>query len=127
MDYEFYIRISVFSVLAAVVGAISFTASENVFAQTPYDNFTQTTRWTPFFNSTEWKSPFDSQRIFVLYESDKTVLMTSEYPDLLFNAVDFVKADGFKVDDLIEYETGEENIYGDVNVVLNFMVAMSKE
>jgi hypothetical protein len=127
MNHNVSIGIATLPILVALVVATSFLESKNVFAQALTENFAQTTKWTKFFNSTEWKSPFDSQRIFVLYESDKTVLMTSEYPDLLFNAVDFVKADGFKVDDLIEYETGEENIYGDVNVVLNFMVAMSKE
>ncbi|WP_415311068.1 hypothetical protein [Candidatus Nitrosocosmicus sp. FF01] len=52
--------------------------------------------------------------------------MDSQYPDLLFNAVDYVKADGFKVDDVVEYETAETDAFG-TDVDLNFMVAMSKE
>jgi hypothetical protein len=129
MDVKLYIGISGLSALIAIsiVLGISIYESKNSFAQTSSKNFTQTTKWTPFFNTTEWKSPYGTQRIFVLYESDKTILMDSQYPDLLFKAVDYAKADGFKVDDLIEYETVESDALGNPDVDLNFMVAMSKE
>ena len=114
------------SILA--LSAIGFLSSHSIgdaFAQTT--NASQTTKWTEFFStSKDFKHPSVTglSLIDVLYESDKTITLESNYADAIWRAVDAVKADGYKIDDVIEYETQG---YLNDNVDLNFMVIMSKD
>jgi hypothetical protein len=117
------IKILFGSIIAlSTIGYLSSNSIGDAFAQTI--NATQTTKWTEFFSTSEdFKSISGRETINVLYESDKTVTLESEYVDSIWRAVDVVKADGFMIDDVIQYETsGYRN-----SIDLHFMVIMSKK
>lgn len=109
----------------SIIGFLSIYTFGDASAQTT--NATQTTKWTEFFRSSadfEDKSINNRDTIDVLYESDKTVTLESTYVDSIWKAVDVVKADGFKIDDVIQYETSSS--FSDF-ITLHFMVVMSKD
>ena len=61
--------------------------------------------------------------IDVLFESPKTVALSSQFTDLVWMAVDEVKKDGYEIDDVTTFET----IGFSSNVPsTNFLVVMSK-
>lgn len=102
------------------IGIVSFSqsasAQQNITAAAfnPPDP-TITTIWDDFFT----KSPkFGLEAndgllvIDVLYESDKTVALKSHYSDAIWEAVDYVKSNGYEIDNFAMAE-------GDVWVVLS--------
>ncbi|HYF99582.1 MAG TPA: hypothetical protein VD815_05785 [Candidatus Saccharimonadales bacterium] len=106
------------------IGFLSSNFIGDTFAQAT--NATQTTKWTEFFSSSndfEDESINNRDTIDVLYESDKTVTLESQYVDSIWKAVDVVKADGFTIDDVVQYETSSS--FSDF-ITLHFMVIMSK-
>ena len=50
----------------------------------------------------------------------------SKYIDAIWRAVDSIKVDGYKIDDVIQYETTGLEILNTQHINLNFMVVMSK-
>jgi hypothetical protein len=59
----------------------------------------------------------------VLFESPKTVALSSQFADLVWMAVDEVKKDGYEIDDVTTFET----TWFSSNVPsTNFLVVMSK-
>jgi hypothetical protein len=61
--------------------------------------------------------------IDVLFESPKTVALNSQFTDLIWMAVDEVKKNGYKIDDVVTFET----IGFSSNVPsTNFLVVMSR-
>lgn len=107
----------------SIIGFLSIYTVGNAFAQTT--NATQTTKWTEFFStSDDFESESGYNYIDVLHESDKTVTLESSYVDAIWRAVDAVKDDGFKIDDVIQYETSSS--FSDF-ITLHFMVIMSKD
>lgn len=109
----------------SAIGFLSNHSIGDVFAQTT--NATQTNKWTEFFSTSddfEDKSINNRDTIDVLYESDKTVTLESQYVDSIWRDVDAVKADGFMIDEVIQYETGSS--FSDL-ITLHFMVIMSKD
>jgi hypothetical protein len=62
---------------------------------------TITTKWDDFFSSYpifELDSNKHLVLVEVLYESDKTVALKSHYSDIIWEAVNFVKSEGLKID-----------------------------
>jgi hypothetical protein len=109
----------------SIIGFLSIYPLGDASAQTT--NATQTTKWTEFFSSSdefEDESINNRDTIDVLYESDKTVTLESKYIDSIWRAVDAVKADGFVIEDVIQYETSSS--FSD-SISLHFMVIMSKD
>lgn len=112
--------VSCIGIIFAGIGIISFSQSASAQQNTTSTAFnppapTITTKWDDFFT----KSPkFGLEAndgllvIDVLYESDKTVALKSHYSDAIWEAVDYVKSNGYKIDNFAMAE-------GDVWVVLS--------
>ncbi|TVP40761.1 hypothetical protein [Candidatus Nitrosocosmicus arcticus] len=119
-------KILFISIIAlSAIGFLSNHSIGDAFAQTT--NATQTVKWNNFFaTSDDFEHPTipGIALIDVLYESDKTVTLESTYVDSIWRAVDAVKADGYKIDDVVQYET---RAFSSDNIHLNFMVIMSKD
>jgi hypothetical protein len=92
-------------------------AQNNVTAPT---TISPQTKWTEYFkNALEFPDKMYStgDTIEVLYESANTVTIQSEYIDAVWRAVDYIKKDGYKIDDVVQYIN-----YDDITI----MVVLSK-
>ena len=117
--------IFIVSTLIGVGGPICDTVTAQTSNTTaPPPAPVQSTKWTDFFTSSEiFKDPDSptSRTIDVNYESDNMIVFESEYSDLTWLAANYLKNDGFKIDEVITYE--EVIVYKH----LNYIVIMSKE
>jgi hypothetical protein len=97
-----------------------YAQSSNITAPAPV----QSTKWTDFFASSKaFEDPDrpDSRAIHVNYESDNMIVFESQYSDLTWLAANYLKNDGFKIDNIVTYE--EVIVYKHIN----YVVIMSKD
>ena len=113
-------------VFVMLLGTLKF--DYDAFAQTTASaNATMSTKWTDFFkNSEEFLTSGVLPTVEIPYESDKTIVVNSKYIDAVWRAVDYLKADGYKIDDVVQYETTGPEIMNAQHIDLNFMVILSK-
>lgn len=111
-------------IYSKIVLAMTFTFAMAVIGYSCNDsmaqNATKTTKWTdrisdsPLFDG---KDPSYPDTVDTIYESNKTVVLKSDYVDAIWLAVDLLKADGFKLDNFVTFVE-----YNDIVT----MVVMSK-
>jgi hypothetical protein len=108
-------KIALVVTFAFVLGIVD-SISTDIMAQ----NATMTTKWTdrisdsPLFDG---DTPSAADTVDVVYESDRTIVLKSDYIDVVWFAVDLLKADGFKIEDFVTFVE-----YNDIVT----MVVMSK-
>ena len=117
----------------AVMGAIT-TSHQFVFAQ-PNNTLTgsnSATNYTKLFSENkDFQECLDFMpdqcfpTVEILYQSPNTVALKSEYIDAVWKAVDTIKKDGYKIDDITSYSITSGLGSSSSNIV-NLLVVMSK-
>ena len=118
----------------AIIGSIAIS-QQIVFAQQNNTLTTTgpTTNFTKMFSENkEFQTCFEdfmpgicSPNVDVLYESPHTIALKSQYIDAVWKAVDAIKKDGYKVDDITSYSITTP-IGGSNDNYVNLLVVMSK-
>src|SRR6478609_2384247 len=104
----------VFNVIILTLIAINFSESSidkqsTVFGQNNNTANSNSTKYTDLFSSKAYQTcsvytpDFCTQTIKVIHESPTTIVLTSEYSDALWQAVDMIKRDGYKMDGFNSY------------------------
>jgi hypothetical protein len=82
----------------------------NLFETTHLANAQQnSTKYTAMFSTSEYETcskytpDYCTDTITVIYESPSTVVLSSEYGDVIWSAVDIIKKDGYKLEGFTSY------------------------
>ena len=109
--WAFYVQMQ--NLLAmTMIFTILITTSGNLIEKSfGQSNFTT---YTTLFSSSEYEtclkySPNScTETIIVIYESPSMVVLTSDYSDVLWSAVDLIKKDGYKLEGFTSYAAEAE-------------------
>lgn len=112
-----------------ILGSIALS-QQNVFAQQNQTSIAPATNYTKLFSENkDFQTCLDFMpdqcipTVDILYESPNTVVLKSQYIDVIWKAVDTIKKDVYQIDDITSYSI--TSMASSDNYV-NLLVVMSK-
>src|SRR6476661_2694365 len=95
------------ALIVLIFSLVNLEKESVVFGQNNNATNLNSTKFDALFSTEAYKTcamaNVCAQTIKVLYESPTTIVLTSEYADVLWQSVDLIKKDGYKIDGFTSY------------------------